>query len=110
MCIGRRRNGCRRSASHRSRTGLHAGATGFILLSDVLGLSALVNLMHDKTAIEPGTESRLLGPFYREDAPSLTLGDTIGAKLAATSSSSTGVSRIVMANRCRAPTASLADR
>jgi hydroxyquinol 1,2-dioxygenase len=52
----------------------------FILLSDVLGLSALVNLMHDKTAIEQGTESSLLGPFYRQDAPSLALGDTIAAK------------------------------
>src|SRR5690348_15770731 len=31
----------------------------FILLSDVLGLSALVNLMHDKTATEIGTESSL---------------------------------------------------
>jgi hydroxyquinol 1,2-dioxygenase len=54
----------------------------FILLSDVLGLSALVNLMHDKTAIEQGTESSLLGPFYRQDAPSLALGDTIAAKAA----------------------------
>jgi protocatechuate 3,4-dioxygenase beta subunit len=51
----------------------------FILLSDVLGLSALVNLMHDKSAIERGTESSLLGPFYRQDAPSLALGDTIAA-------------------------------
>src|ERR1700722_16826660 len=32
----------------------------FILLSDVLGLSALVNLMHDKTGVELGTESSLL--------------------------------------------------
>ncbi|MBV9054409.1 MAG: hydroxyquinol 1,2-dioxygenase [Hyphomicrobiales bacterium] len=52
----------------------------FILLSDVLGLSALVNLMHDKTAIEQGTESSLLGPFYRQDAPDLALGETIAAK------------------------------
>ena len=52
----------------------------FILLSDVLGLSALVNLMHDKTAIEQGTESSLLGPFYRQDAPDLALGDTIATK------------------------------
>src|SRR5581483_937718 len=56
----------------------------FILLSDVLGLSALVNLMHDKTAIEQGTESSLLGPFYRQDAPSLELGDTIAKELQGT--------------------------
>jgi hydroxyquinol 1,2-dioxygenase len=49
----------------------------FILLSDVLGLSALVNLLHDRTAVEQGTESSLLGPFYRQEAPSLALGDTI---------------------------------
>ncbi|SDR47848.1 catechol 1,2-dioxygenase/hydroxyquinol 1,2-dioxygenase [Rhizobiales bacterium GAS191] len=49
----------------------------FILLSDVLGLSALVNLLHDKSAIEQGTESSLLGPFYQQNAPSYALGDTI---------------------------------
>ena len=38
----------------------------FILLSDTLGLSALVNGLHDKTAIEEGTHTSLLGPFYRE--------------------------------------------
>jgi protocatechuate 3,4-dioxygenase beta subunit len=49
----------------------------FILLSDVLGLSALVNLLHDKTAVEQGTESSLLGPFYSDHAPSFGLGDSI---------------------------------
>jgi catechol 1,2-dioxygenase/hydroxyquinol 1,2-dioxygenase len=49
----------------------------FILLSDVLGLSALVNILHDKTATETATQSSLLGPFYREDAPSVKLGDNI---------------------------------
>lgn len=49
----------------------------FILLSDVLGLSALVNLMHDKTATELGTESSLLGPFYQQNAPAFALGDSI---------------------------------
>jgi protocatechuate 3,4-dioxygenase beta subunit len=49
----------------------------FILLSDVLGLSALVNILHDKTAAEKGTESSLLGPFFREDAPSMKPGDSI---------------------------------
>jgi hydroxyquinol 1,2-dioxygenase len=52
----------------------------FILLSDVLGLSALVNLLHDKSAIEQGTESSLLGPFYQQKAPSYALGDSIATK------------------------------
>src|SRR5271166_2364763 len=43
----------------------------FILLADVLGVSALVNAMHDKKARELGTQSSLLGPFYREGAPEL---------------------------------------
>ena len=45
----------------------------FILLSDVLGFSALVNLLHDKTAVEIGTESSLLGPFYQQNAPAFAL-------------------------------------
>src|SRR4051794_5664080 len=49
----------------------------FILLSDVLGLSALVNLIHDETATEIGTESSLLGPFYQQNAPHYELGDSI---------------------------------
>lgn len=49
----------------------------FILLSDVLGLSALVNLMHDQTAAEKGTDTSLLGPFYRDAAPALALGESI---------------------------------
>ena len=49
----------------------------FILLSDTVGLSALVNLMHDRTAIEEGTDTSLLGPFYRENAPQMALGDQI---------------------------------
>ena len=51
----------------------------FILLSDVLGLSALVNLMHDQAAEELGTTSSLLGPFYRNDAPEVPLGGSIVA-------------------------------
>lgn len=54
----------------------------FILLSDTLGLSALVNLLHDRTAVEIGTESSLLGPFYQQDAPLLACGDTIAAQSA----------------------------
>ena len=52
----------------------------FILLSDVLGLSALVNLLHDDTAVELGTESSLLGPFYQQNAPTFALGDSIATK------------------------------
>lgn len=49
----------------------------FILLSDVLGLSTLVNTLHDATALEKATSTSLLGPFFREDAPQLTLGEQI---------------------------------
>ena len=49
----------------------------FILLSDTLGLSALVNGLHDKTALEEGTHTSLLGPFYREAAPKLAAGTQI---------------------------------
>jgi hydroxyquinol 1,2-dioxygenase len=49
----------------------------FILLSDTLGLSAIVNLMHDRTAMEEGTDTSLLGPFYRESAPKLERGAQI---------------------------------
>jgi protocatechuate 3,4-dioxygenase beta subunit len=49
----------------------------FILLSDVLGLSALVNILHDKKSAEKATDTSLLGPFYRQDAPELALGACI---------------------------------
>jgi protocatechuate 3,4-dioxygenase beta subunit len=50
----------------------------FILLSDILGLSRLVNAMHDATGREEvGTETSLLGPFFREQAPKIALGGTI---------------------------------
>ncbi len=49
----------------------------FILLSDTLGLSALVNALHDKRARGAATKSSLLGPFYRQDAPMMKLGDSI---------------------------------
>ncbi len=49
----------------------------FILLSDVLGLSAVVNALHDRAARELGTQSSLLGPFYRDAAPDLPLGASI---------------------------------
>jgi hydroxyquinol 1,2-dioxygenase len=49
----------------------------FILLSDTLGLSALVNGLHDSTALEEGTHTSLLGPFYREASPTLAAGSQI---------------------------------
>jgi protocatechuate 3,4-dioxygenase beta subunit len=49
----------------------------FILLSDTLGLSALVNFLHDKRAGEQGTKPSLLGPFYRQDSPPMQLGQSI---------------------------------
>lgn len=52
----------------------------FILLADVLGLSALVNFLHDKKAEELGSQSSLLGPFYREGSPVLPHGAQIVEK------------------------------
>lgn len=52
----------------------------FILLSDVLGLSAVVQLMHDQGAAEHGTQSSLLGPFYRDDAPEVPLGGSLAQR------------------------------
>lgn len=49
----------------------------FVLLSDTLGLSSLVNALHDRRASDPATKSSLLGPFYRQDAPAMKLGDSI---------------------------------
>ena len=50
----------------------------FILLSDVLGLSRLVNVMHDAAGREAaGTETSLLGPFFRENAPEFALGENL---------------------------------
>src|SRR5258708_12017298 len=47
----------------------------FILLSDTLGLSALVNIMASRST--ESTTPSLLGPFFRETAPELKPGDTI---------------------------------
>jgi protocatechuate 3,4-dioxygenase beta subunit len=49
----------------------------FILLSDTLGVSALVNIMHDKTKIEDATSASLLGPFFRENTPKFERGAQI---------------------------------
>src|SRR5258708_20067720 len=47
----------------------------FILLSDVLGLSSLVDLVN---AADGGTESTVLGPFYIPGAPHPAMGAQIG--------------------------------
>lgn len=54
----------------------------FILLSDTLGFSALVNALHDKRGIgvDAATKSSLLGPFYRKDSPVLEAGASIVTK------------------------------
>ncbi len=52
----------------------------FILLSDAVGLSTLVNALHDATAREKATATSLLGPFFREDAPLLSLGEQISKR------------------------------
>lgn len=49
----------------------------FILLSDTLGLSTLVNTLHDTTAIEEATHTSLLGPFFRENTPVFETGSQI---------------------------------
>ena len=55
----------------------------FILLSDTLGVSSLVNALHDRRATESCTKSSLLGPFYRQDAPVMKLGESIVTKSSA---------------------------
>ncbi|HWA47841.1 MAG TPA: dioxygenase [Dongiaceae bacterium] len=49
----------------------------FILLSDTLGLSTLINTLHDKTAMEEATHTSLLGPFFRENTPKFEAGAQI---------------------------------
>ena len=53
----------------------------FILLSDTVGLSALVNIMHDKTKMEEATGASLLGPFFRENTPVFASGGQIARDL-----------------------------
>jgi catechol 1,2-dioxygenase/hydroxyquinol 1,2-dioxygenase len=53
----------------------------FILLSDTIGLSALVNIMHDKTKMEEATSASLLGPFFRENTPQFDSGAQIARDL-----------------------------
>ena len=76
----------------------------FILLSDTVGLSALVNIMHDKTKMEEATGASLLGPFFRENTPKFEPGATIakidkgGQEVVLSAASPTPRAR-----RCRAP-------
>jgi hydroxyquinol 1,2-dioxygenase len=53
----------------------------FILLSDTLGLSALVDLLANREKSPATTESSLLGPFFREGAPELPMGASIARGL-----------------------------
>ena len=53
----------------------------FILLSDVLGVSSLVDLVN---AAEGATESTVLGPFYVPGAPHRAMGEPIGGLRTAT--------------------------
>ena len=48
----------------------------FILLSDVLGISMLVETINNRTTSDP-TESTVLGPFHMVASPRRALGDTI---------------------------------
>jgi protocatechuate 3,4-dioxygenase beta subunit len=52
----------------------------FILLSDTVGLSTLVNGMHDRTAMEEATHTSLLGPFFRENTPHFESGAQISKR------------------------------
>ncbi|KAH8978896.1 Intradiol ring-cleavage dioxygenase, partial [Lactarius akahatsu] len=47
----------------------------FILLSDVLGMSALVDALND-LPVSAGTESSVSGLFFTEDAPDVPLGES----------------------------------
>jgi catechol 1,2-dioxygenase/hydroxyquinol 1,2-dioxygenase len=49
----------------------------FILLSDTLGLSSLINQLHDRRATQIGTKTSLLGPFYRQGSTNMNPGDCI---------------------------------
>jgi len=51
----------------------------FILLSDVLGVSALVDALNNPV-VKGATESSVLGPFLTEDAPDVHLGESIASE------------------------------
>ena len=75
----------------------------FILLSDTLGLSSLVNSLHDKRAVESSTKSSLLGPFYRQDSPRFDLGQSIAVKAKGPESAFTGASPMPRAKASQTP-------
>ncbi|MDH4561298.1 MULTISPECIES: dioxygenase [unclassified Pseudomonas] len=52
----------------------------FILLSDALGLSTIVNLLQDGSGVNQATESSLLGPFYRENAPNYQASESMARR------------------------------
>jgi protocatechuate 3,4-dioxygenase beta subunit len=58
----------------------------FILLSDTLGLSTVVNSLNDKRVLSDNspmsqdTKSSLLGPFYRQGSPTLEYGQSVASK------------------------------
>jgi hydroxyquinol 1,2-dioxygenase len=54
----------------------------FILLSDTLGLSALVDSIANRDSKDGATESSLLGPFYRTGAPTYPMDADISNGLA----------------------------
>lgn len=51
----------------------------FILLSDVLGISALVDALNNP-AVNGATESSVLGPFFTEDSPDVGFGESIASE------------------------------
>ncbi|TFY78834.1 hypothetical protein EWM64_g5178 [Hericium alpestre] len=51
----------------------------FILLSDVLGVSALVDALNNPQ-VGNTTESSVLGPFFTEDAPDVAQGESIASE------------------------------
>jgi len=51
----------------------------FILLSDLLGVSSLVDILNNRRATDTVTDASNLGPFYTPDSPMLEIGgDLIG--------------------------------
>jgi len=53
----------------------------FVLLSDTLGLSAVVDEIANRGKPQSATESSLLGPFYRDGAPEMPLGANIAREV-----------------------------
>src|SRR5215470_9108589 len=51
----------------------------FILLSDTLGVSMVVDLINHRKP-DGATESTVFGPFHRDGAPDLSAGDTIAPR------------------------------